>query len=61
MLFFDIIACLASALLLMLCRTIGASSRLFEPILWTSAMGIGLGVASGNGKPRSLGEWQPEG
>ena len=47
MLFFDVISCLASALLLLLCRVVGASSRLFEPILWTSAMGLGLGVASG--------------
>ena len=47
MLFFDVLACLSASLLLLLCRVVGASSRAFEPMLWTSAMGLGLGVASG--------------
>ena len=47
MLFFDVVACLSSSLLLLLCRVVGATSTLFEPILWTASMGLGLGVASG--------------
>ena len=47
MLFFDVGACFVASLLLLLCRAVGAASRLFEPILWLAAMGLGLGVASG--------------
>ena len=47
MLFFDLISCFLSSSLLIAFRLAGASSTLFEPLLWMSSMGLGLGVASG--------------
>jgi hypothetical protein len=45
MLFFDIIVCLISTAFLLGCNA--APPAAFEPMLWISATGLGLGVASG--------------
>ena len=46
MLFFDVIMCLLGATMILLCGVVDSRGQMFEPILWVSAVGVGLGVAS---------------